>query len=645
MNIQATEFKFDDLHEPNTFVEATVLMANCYKKAIDAAIIEDDLTVRKWIDASRKLKKYISNYKKTDQEQFIKDLEKSGTKNILGDALNTLKSAEPFVEAWVNRFAQLNLESYSKFNSTHWDIFLDFVVPLSWDWESDLFVLLTQDETILEKLIQRGHQRFIIIEPELERRRTIIKFIAKIGLNDTATVVPSKDHITRIISTWITNPPQTSRVISTKEGDASDKLEEELQDIDEIIRDGMVNAVTLDTTIRKHDLTWVQNGLGNFIDLANNPHASCLNGKFSGYTAVIISPGPSLEKNIEYLKQINGKAIIIAGSHSLQYLREKDIIPHIILHVDPNVSIDHYFEDFELEKVELLVLCATTAPALFKLPVKRKTWIYANAFFDNWLMKMLSYEDFAIYGSCVSVAAFKLAIMWGCSEVTLVGQDLSFGDGKYYAGNTQAPDLVLSTFSTAEEKPVYRLPGYYGGEVLTKNDYRMYHQQFQDTAKELKKKKKIKLYNSTEGGALIEGFKNIPLRDFIDQNLSVPENKHWSNLDLDSFLQNQIELPKVRNNLIKAKRHLVETEKLIEAGIKKFGDSSSTRVALQKKISRKLKQSMLVKMALQDELEKISSREDYKNSLAGYEDRGKDMYDACIKVIKILKVELSKIKI
>ena len=63
MNIQTNNFNLNDLFKPNTFVEATVMMAQCYKNALDAAMLEDDLTVRKWVDASRSLKKFIGNYK------------------------------------------------------------------------------------------------------------------------------------------------------------------------------------------------------------------------------------------------------------------------------------------------------------------------------------------------------------------------------------------------------------------------------------------------------------------------------------------------------------------------------------------------------------------------------------------------------
>jgi hypothetical protein len=80
------------------------------------------------------------------------------------------------------------------------------------------------------------------------------------------------------------------------------------------------------------------------------------------------------------------------------------------------------------------------------------------------------------------------------------------------------------------------------------------------------------------------------------------------------------------------------------AAIQKLGTNSGTLSNLQKKISRKLKNSLLLKMALQDELEKIKAREDYRDGVEGYKDRGQDMYDACLKVVRLLKLELSKLK-
>ncbi len=53
---------------------------------------------------------------------------------------------------------------------------------------------------------------------------------------------------------------------------------------------------------------------------------------------------------------------------------------------------------------------------------------------------------------------------------------------------------------------------------------------------------------------------------------------------------------------------------------------------------------MFLKMALQDPLSDLSESEKYENSSDGYLEKGAEMYKACLKVVKKLKIKLSKIK-
>ena len=105
----------------------------------------------------------------------------------------------------------------------------------------------------------------------------------------------------------------------------------------------------------------------------------------------------------------------------------------------------------------------------------------------------------------------------------------------------------------------------------------------------------------------------------------------------------------MRGNLLKTKKHLVESEKLIVAAIKRAKAPEDakgiTLVNLQKKIAKKLKQSMVLKIALQDELELVSKQEKYEHNQKGWLDKGSDMYEACLKVIRELKVTMGNLKI
>ena len=96
----------------------------------------------------------------------------------------------------------------------------------------------------------------------------------------------------------------------------------------------------------------------------------------------------------------------------------------------------------------------------------------------------------------------------------MLGQDLAT-DGKalYASGATKylAPGGSLDGF----EIPV---PGFWGEEVLTREDFAYYIEQYSLLTERWKlNKPELKLINSTEGGAFIEGFDHKMFRDHIDQ--------------------------------------------------------------------------------------------------------------------------------
>jgi hypothetical protein len=654
MNIQVPNLDLEEYNRPSNFVEATVGLAHCYKRALDGGVDGDDAETRLWVDASRSLKSFFKQYNELeDMTNLISSLEKSGNKKILAESLATIKQASVFVTQWAQRFQELDLNDFNDFQEYHWDIFLDFVVPLTWDWSSDLFIIQHEKSEIIEKLLERGQKRIIIIEPRKVRSKKLEVMLNRLQNVDQVHIVKSKDEIKRVISGWIDHPPHVSRVLTSKIGKVKDAALDELESIQNIAKEGMINAITFDVTIKSHDKTWIENGIGNFESLLEYPHAQGLINKFKDYSAIIVSPGPSLDKNIDQLKKLDGKALVIAVSHSLEFLKSKNIIPDVVLHVDPNVNIERYFKGFEFEKVELVVLSATTAPALFALPSKNKAWIFANAYYDNWLMELLGIEDYTMWGSSVSVAALKLASEWGCKKVAVIGQDLSFPPGKYYAGNTYAPESIIGMFEESEKNRQFMLPGYYGGEVVTKNDYRVYHSQFQELAKDLKKRCKMKLYNCTEGGADIQGFKNCSLEEFISKRLNTEDRSKKSlfSANLNEVSSIPCDKVKVRNNIIQTKRHLSEAERLVKAALEKTAISDKENVdskslaILQKKAAKKLKSSMYLKMGLQDALQNISADEGYGYNQKGYLEKGSEMYRACLTVIGWLRGKLNKLNL
>ena len=638
--------------EPTNFVEATVSLAHCYQSALAAGAEGDEDTTRFWVDASRSIKSFFTRYEHAKQKSnMLAGLEASGNRELMINSLKVLDKAGHFISSWAGKFRALKVRDFSEFESFHWDIFLDEVIPLTWDFQSDVFIIQYQCNELIEHLLRRGQLRILVIESNTRKANKVREYLNTLENSKFVYVLKENEEIKRYMGSWIDKPPQVARVISSDVLPTEEGKEKELVEIEEIAREGMLTAITFDSTIRKHDQTWIQNGLSNFESLINFPNVRCLNNKFRNSSVIIVSPGPSLEKNVDFLKAAKGKAIIVAVSHSLEFLQSRNIMPDVVMHVDPNVNIKRYFEGFPIEEVELLILAATTGPGFYDLPSKNKAWLYANAYFDNWLMELLGIEDYTLWGSCVSICAAKLAYMWGCKNIALIGQDLSFKEGEYYAGNTYAPEHVISTFEQSVEQDVFKLPGYYGGEVLTKNDYRLYHGQFLTLAIELKKKKKkLGLYNCTEGGADIKGFTNCSLQSFVTDIISkdLKNSPKSFEADIKRFLVETVDKAKVRNAVKQTKRALTDAEKLLQEALSKSSISKTTDFdsaslnLLQNKIAKKLKASMFLKIALQDALGDASAAEGYEHNQEGYLKKTSEMYRACLGVIQELRFELNE---
>jgi hypothetical protein len=187
-----------------------------------------------------------------------------------------------------------------------------------------------------------------------------------------------------------------------------------------------------------------------------------------------------------------------------------------------------------VEDIGTLVLGTSVHPDLFALPVRQFVTFSSNAMIDSWVYDGLE-EDLPINsGGSVSNVAFSVAARLGCDPIIVVGQDLSFPDGRYYASTTSDGDARVTV--TAEGASVvvgasdgYRelepqgpqsiflreVPGYYGGTVPTSFALRKAWSWFVDEAK--RQAGQRTLLNCTEGGAYIEGMEHVPLAEAAER--------------------------------------------------------------------------------------------------------------------------------
>lgn len=234
---------------------------------------------------------------------------------------------------------------------------------------------------------------------------------------------------------------------------------------------------------------------------------------------VVVSAGPSLEKNVKQLKEAEGKAFLFSVDAALPLLLKNDIIPDVAACLDADKNMN-CFEDARSREIPLLV--TTNAPAgLIRSSGAKKIWGSTHAFMN------------ALYTKCgielprtpveLGVATLILAslIDLGAKKIIFVGQDLAYSrEGK-------------SHISGREEKYIknerYNAEGYYGGTVYSRADWTMTREWLENA---IRKTPGREFINATEGGARIRGTRQETLEEVL--SALPPKGKSFKEILEDS---------------------------------------------------------------------------------------------------------------
>jgi hypothetical protein len=220
--------------------------------------------------------------------------------------------------------------------------------------------------------------------------------------------------------------------------------------------------------------------------------------------AVICGAGPSLSQQFDLLKAASENCLIIAVGHSLKSLLDAGITPDAVVEIDLQC---HMHWPPELTADCLLVASVSTSPTVarrFPNAVWCPSPIQSVTTMLNQLRLPLQNYRMA---KTVTVTAIDFAVTLGCSEIALVGQELSVGENGAMHVNEQAD---------GSQDELVELPGNDVPVVMTRPDMAAIHKAVSEYAVELKKDWKGTLHNCTLGGARIHGTERTEFADFIE---------------------------------------------------------------------------------------------------------------------------------
>lgn len=310
-------------------------------------------------------------------------------------------------------------------------------------------------------------------------------------------------------------------------------------------------------TISRFDKLWAYNIASNVVEISTRYGVNKFFNKYKNIPAVIVSAGPSLEKNITKLKEMKNKALIIAVDTAMKPLYSRNISPHFVITIDPQKKNSKYFRNVNFKDSVLIAESSVDKEAIDSF---NGEIYFINSIFPlaKYFMESLGNRGDITTGGSVSTAAYDFAIKVGANPIIMVGLDLSFPNyqthikGSYHEENFFTEIYKLDSYDSRiykvliggnlrEEKNIYN------EKVWTDSRFDMYKNWFEE---QCIKNNKIKFYNATEGGITINGMDNIKLEELIEKYNDI-DIEVVANKNNNDFKRKKEILINIKNGLIK----------------------------------------------------------------------------------------------
>ncbi|EIU5835995.1 motility associated factor glycosyltransferase family protein, partial [Campylobacter jejuni] len=222
-------------------------------------------------------------------------------------------------------------------------------------------------------------------------------------------------------------------------------------------------------------------------------------------TAIIVSTGPSLTKQLPLLKKYASKATIFCADSSYPILAKHGIKPDYVLSLERIPLTSEFFNnDFgEFDKDILFILKSYVHPHTTKyLQKNNRAFILVSTYASFIQYLKLDYFGYFNMGFSVAHMACYLSLHLNHKNIIFIGQDLAYAEN----GNSH-PDDYQNSANYESQMYEHILTKAYGGkkEVKTHHVWLMFKRNLEQDVQKIQKYLDTKVYNCTEGGARIEG--------------------------------------------------------------------------------------------------------------------------------------------
>ncbi|EPS1278116.1 motility associated factor glycosyltransferase family protein [Campylobacter coli] len=283
-------------------------------------------------------------------------------------------------------------------------------------------------------------------------------------------------------------------------------------------------------------------------------------------TAIIVSTGPSLTKQLPLLKKYASKATIFCADSSYPILAKHGIKPDYVCMLErTELTAEFFNHDFgEFDKDIVFVCAGVVHPkAIEYLKGRNRKYLIMPRYLYFPIYIKLKYFDFLYNTPSVAHMSYFLSVLLNHKNIIFIGQDLAYAEN----GNSH-PDDYQNSANYESQMYEHILTEAYGGKKEIKtHEFWIFFKQILEA---MIIKYHITTYNCTEGGARIKGAIEKPFLWACEKLLYKDLNKPFEKLEPLSLNKQNEFLLKAYYKVYQSIKHCRDFSKILSNDFEKI---------------------------------------------------------------------------
>ncbi|UYU15387.1 motility associated factor glycosyltransferase family protein [Campylobacter coli] len=310
-----------------------------------------------------------------------------------------------------------------------------------------------------------------------------------------------------------------------------ERFHEDILGLNKKLAENFKNSIVFHGNDPLDALQGIEQFVYNLPQMITHPSYKELLSKRKGVsdTAIIVSTGPSLTKQLPLLKKYASKATIFCADSSYPILAKHGIKPDYVCMLErTEITAEFFNHDFgEFDNGICFIIKSIVHPNAINYLTKKTdnfTIVSTYASFIQYLK--LDYFGYFNMGFSVAHMACYLSLHLNHKNIIFIGQDLAYAEN----GNSH-PDDYQNSANYESQMYEHILTEAYGGKekIKTHHVWLMFKRNLEQDVQKIQKYLDTKVYNCTEGGARIEGTIEKPFlwacENLLDKDLNKPFEK------------------------------------------------------------------------------------------------------------------------